>query len=573
MPGLSIPEEFGSIGTLRYEPGADPPDTEITLSLDRVSQPGNTTLAWKGADPWRSTPDAELQYAYRMDRGEWSPFASEVSHIFQALGSGDHAFEVKARDRDFNEDPTPAAMHFTVVPPVWQEPWFIVLMVAVAGIISFQASRIVASNRKLKMSNVALSSANKDLFGLNQELQDSNKQLDRERTVERIRGEVQAMEQASDFERVLSLLSQDLKTVGLSFETCEIDVLDEPVDNPTMAYFEDHGFRYTTYTIDPDGAVTHESYPNPAPFPRVVRETIERFIEGEPWQGRSEQTAILEVPASGYGRLRITSSDREDFTREDIDALQDFAAAIALGYARYLDIREIQEQTERKSRFLASMSHELRTPMNAIIGFARLIQRRAGSLLPERHQENLTKIQHSADHLLDLINGIMDLAKIEAGRMDVNVERFDVKNLIAACCAEVEPLVKPGVKLNYNVPDDLGEANTDRGRIRQIVINLLSNAVKFTESGEVAVRAIGENESVVIAVSDTGTGIPADALDSIFEEFQQVKGSDPQHKGTGLGLPITKGFAELLDGSISVQSEMGKGSTFTVRVPVIYQEK
>ncbi len=109
--------------------------------------------------------------------------------------------------------------------------------------------------------------------------------------------------------------------------------------------------------------------------------------------------------------------------------------------------------------------------------------------------------------------------------------------------------------------------------MRQIVINLLSSALKFTEAGEVAVRTSKANEHLVIAVSDTGTGIPADALDSIFEEFQQVKGSDLQHKGTGLGLPITKGFAELLGGSISVQSEMGKGSTFTVRVPVVYQEK
>ena len=137
---------------------------------------------------------------------------------------------------------------------------------------------------------------------------------------------------------------------------------------------------------------------------------------------------------------------------------------------------------------------------------------------------------------------------------------------------EVEPLVKPGVKLGYDVADGIGEATTDQARIRQIVINLLSNAVKFTEQREVAVRAAREDESVVIAVSDTGSGIPADALDTIFEEFQQVKGSDPQHKGTGLGLPITKGFAELLGGSISVQSEVGKGSTFTVRVPVVYEE-
>ncbi len=176
MPGRS--EKAGSIGTLRYEPDADPPETEITLSLDRVSQPGNTTLAWMGVDPWGSTPDEKLQYAYRMDGGEWSPFSSKVSHIFQTLDSGDHTFEVKARDRDFNEDPTPARVQFVVVPPVWRQPWFIGMVVVFLGIIGFQASRIIASNRKLKQSNLALSLANKELFGVNRELQQKSGDLE-----------------------------------------------------------------------------------------------------------------------------------------------------------------------------------------------------------------------------------------------------------------------------------------------------------------------------------------------------------------------------------------------------------
>ena len=128
----------------------------------------------------------------------------------------------------------------------------------------------------------------------------------------------------------------------------------------------------------------------------MSRETIERFIAGEPWKALIGGThAILEVPASNYGRLRITSSDRQDFTEEDIESLQDFASAIALGYARYLDIREIQEQTERKSRFLADMSHELRPPMNAINGFTRVVLRRSGDALPERQRENLEKVTQS----------------------------------------------------------------------------------------------------------------------------------------------------------------------------------
>jgi len=259
--------------------------------------------------------------------------------------------------------------------------------------------------------------------------------------------------------------------------------------------------------------------------------------------------------------------------------------------------RQVQEATERKSRFLASMSHELRTPMNAIIGFTNLVLRRAGDALPERQRDNLTKVKLSADHLLALINDILDLSKIEAGRLDVRPVQFEVRTLITSCCATVSPLVKPGVTLSHQIVDGVGEAHTDEAKLRQVVINLLSNALKFTEQGEVKVRVArpptadrrppssipGPPSSVVgrpsedgfleIAVSDTGVGIPPDALGYIFEEFRQVEGGHQQQKGTGLGLPITKKLTELLGGTIEVSSEVGKGSVFRVRVPLVYQER
>jgi signal transduction histidine kinase len=234
--------------------------------------------------------------------------------------------------------------------------------------------------------------------------------------------------------------------------------------------------------------------------------------------------------------------------------------------------RQIRQASDRKSSFLANMAHELRTPINAIKGFTGIVLKRGGDRLSDLQQDNLGKVTQSADTLLDLINDLLDLSKIEAGQMDINPDRFSVENLIAACCAEVTPLVKPDVKLDHQVAPDLGQVHTDRGRVRQILINLLSNAVKYTESGAITVRAVKDDDALVLSVSDTGSGIPADALETIFEEFQQVKGTDPHHKGTGLGLSITKGFVELLGGSICVESEVGKGSTFTVRVPVVYRE-
>jgi len=435
-----------SLQTIRYQFDADPPQTEITLSLDRVSQPGNTTLAWTGADPWKATPEEEVQYSYRMDSGEWSPFSHEKNRVFLSLPSGGHTFEVRARDRDFNVDPTPAAIRFVVVPPVWRQPWFIGLMAVLLGAIGLQTARVVRRDRRLRESNLALSAGNKELFALNRALQEKT---------------------------------------------------------------------------------------------------------------------------------------------EDLEAAN----------------RQIQEANRLKSQFLASMSHELRTPMNAIIGFTRLVLRRAGDLLPERQRDNLTKVKASADHLLNLINDILDLSKIEAGRVDIQAKPFDVKALIASCCETVGPLVKEGVALNYEITDGVGEAHTDEARLRQIIINLLSNALKFTEQGEVKVsvrpsprqatlapplphagEGVGgeglspsegllEDKTLEIAVSDTGIGIPADALGYIFEEFRQVEGRHQQQKGTGLGLSITKKLTELLGGTISVESEVGKGSTFTVRIPIVYRER
>ncbi len=400
------------------------------------------------------------------------------------------------------------------------------------------------------------------------------------------------MDEAEDFEKVLSLLTTDLRDVGLAFQSCEIDVLDEPVDQPTMSHFETNGFRYTTFRLDPEGNVGSRSYNIAAPFPTVIEQTLERFIAGEPWQGQSEGQAIVEVPASGYGRLRLTASDRDSFTDDEIATLREFSGAVALGYARYLDIREIQAQTERKSAFLASMSHELRTPMNAIKGFTNLVLRRGKDELSERNQENLQKVSQSSDYLLAMINDLLDLSKIEAGRMDVNVETFDVAELVQSCCDTVSPLVRDGVALNQDIDNSIGEAHTDRARLQNMIINLLSNAIKFTDSGTVAVSANREprtenrkpagdspdpgsrisDHDLVIAVSDTGKGIPPEELPSIFDEYRQVEGPESAiQKGTGLGLSITKKFVELLGGSIGVESEIGKGTTFTITVPSKYE--
>jgi PAS domain S-box-containing protein len=226
--------------------------------------------------------------------------------------------------------------------------------------------------------------------------------------------------------------------------------------------------------------------------------------------------------------------------------------------------------TQAKSEFLANMSHELRTPMNAIIGFTRLVMRRSKDILPPREHENLGKILISAEQLLTLINDILDLSKIESGRMEVHPVTLQLEALVDTCLRTVEPMIKSEhLRLVKAIEADLPPLITDQDRLKQILVNLLSNAVKFTAEGSVTVTARSQDGVVALAVADTGIGIPADKLELIFEEFRQVDSSIARtYGGTGLGLPISRRLARLLGADLTVQSTVGVGSTFTVTIPL-----
>jgi len=220
-----------------------------------------------------------------------------------------------------------------------------------------------------------------------------------------------------------------------------------------------------------------------------------------------------------------------------------------------------------KNQFLASMSHELRTPLNAIIGFSSILIQSTRDVLQPRLFRFLENIHTAGSHLLDLINDILDLAKIESGKLQLQFETFDLHETIAT----VERVIKGmaaerHVSVITKIDDAIGEVHLDEGRLKQILLNLLSNAVKFSNhSGFVylTVKA-AENDAIEIDVSDAGLGIPKNEQVRIFEQFYQVKSNK---SGTGLGLSLTKNFVELHGGTIAVQSEPGKGSTFTIRMP------
>ncbi|MBW2422223.1 MAG: response regulator, partial [Deltaproteobacteria bacterium] len=232
-----------------------------------------------------------------------------------------------------------------------------------------------------------------------------------------------------------------------------------------------------------------------------------------------------------------------------------------------------EEANQAKSTFLANMSHELRTPLNAIIGYSEMM---AEELEDEGHAEHVSDLQRintSGKHLLALINDILDLSKIEAGRMDVYLERFEVGEMLEGIAGTVAPLMeKNGNRLAARFDTGLGSMRADLTKVRQSLFNLLSNAAKFTESGTVALEARRHvrdgRDWLEFVVADEGIGIAADSLDQVFEEFTQADRSTTRnYGGTGLGLPITRRFCRMMGGDVRVASEVGRGSSFTIELP------
>ena len=292
---------------------------------------------------------------------------------------------------------------------------------------------------------------------------------------------------------------------------------------------------------------------------------------------RSGLRAVLAVPLVREGRvlggLVVTRKNPGRFAPEVVDLLKTLAAqsAIAIQNARLFSeledkSRELEAASRHKSEFLANMSHELRTPLNAIIGFSEVLGERMFGELNDKQAEYIQDIQSSGRHLLALINDILDLSKVEAGRMELELSRFDLPAAIGGAVILVrERATRHGLALDVSVDDRLGPFVGDERKIRQVLLNLLSNAVKFTpEGGRVAVRAVPADGAVEISVSDTGIGIAPEDQEAIFQEFRQV-GTDYARKreGTGLGLALARRFVDLHGGRIWVKSRLGEGSTFT----------
>ncbi|HJP31670.1 MAG TPA: response regulator [Candidatus Latescibacteria bacterium] len=457
--------------------------------------------------------------------------------------------------------------------------------------------------------------------------EDSARRRAIEAAAERVRAAAMAMNSPDDLRDVAGMLFTEARSLGIDTPRVCINFLDPTSGQwqsfntnlnprnyglePTAADIYEYSEEAITYVRDVGegrggGSVGRRELerlkradmPETLPYTFTLEMAVEYVREqyGVATEGLATNSYLAEwvgdwqfthIPFD-HGVLLYWESHHDD---EHAAVIQELAEALNLGFIRFRDFQRLEDQIIRleeahtalelaneqiqqanrlKSEFLANMSHELRTPMNAIVGFSKIVHRKAKTQLDRRQVDNLERVLQSSEILMALINDILDLSKIEAGRLEVQPEHFDLRELLESCVGTVSPLVKKGVQLKTRLARELSPVWSDPTRVRQIVINLLSNAAKFTEEGEIRVglRTIGKDR-VAISVSDSGIGIPGDKLASIFEEFRQADGSTTRkYGGTGLGLSISKKLAQMLGGDVTVDSVVGEGSTFTVNLPV-----
>ncbi len=322
--------------------------------------------------------------------------------------------------------------------------------------------------------------------------------------------------------------------------------------------------------------------------PRLVNDTdIEPLYVPNPFllDTRAEVAIPLRIGSRSVGVIDIQSTQAYAFTKDDLSVLQSLAdqVAVAIDNARSYElsqqlIKDLREVDQLKSQFLANMSHELRTPLNSIIGFSRVILKGIDGPVSDMQQQDLTAIYNSGQHLLGLINDILDLARIEAGKMELNFEEVHLSEMATSVMSTAKGLVKEKpIQLIQRIPANMPSVRGDMMRVRQVLLNLISNASKFTDEGSITVEAIVQRSptgkmEALINVIDTGPGISIEDQKKLFQAFSQVDGSATRKSGgSGLGLSICANLVQLHGGRIGIHSGAGTGSTFWFTLPLYYQ--
>ncbi len=422
------------------------------------------------------------------------------------------------------------------------------------------------------------------------ELRESNRTISENLDIQRVMGNVLSIVASAPTD-----LQATLPQIALAAEQlCDARAATVHwIDGEQLHAFNGGNAKVTSRPFDPDWART--SMMGAAALGNRVIElacSIDELAVQYPYtaniwrkgpDGLAEDCSGLAVPMLGqggsFGAISVWRIDRSTFSERQRTVLRALAsqAVVAIENSRLFNqlqakTQELEVASRHKSEFLANMSHELRTPLNAIIGYAELLQEECEDLRQQEFMPDLGKIHSAGKHLLQLISGILDLSKVEAGRMTMFLEDFDITTLIR----DADAIVRPLVEKNRNTfvidcPDDIGPMHADLVKVRQVLFNLLSNSAKFTEGGTITltVRKPVSEATVTFAIRDTGIGMTEEQLSRLFEAFSQANAeTSRKYGGTGLGLALSREFCRLMGGDITVESIAGAGSTFKVTLPV-----